>query len=55
MRETIGGLYGSDIALYLLELSAFIGVALVIGLLIRRPFRKFNRFMMRRMEDTKLL
>ena len=55
MRETIGGLYGSDIAVYLLQLSAFIGVALVIGLLIRRPFRKFNRFMMHRMEDTKLL
>ena len=55
MRETIGGLYGSDIAVYLLELSAFIGVALVIGLLIRKPFRKFNRFMMHRMEDTKLL
>ena len=55
MRETIGGLYGSDIAVYLLQLSTFIGVALVIGLLIRRPFRKFNRFMMHRMEDTKLL
>jgi len=55
MRETIGGLYGSDIAIYLLQLSAFIGVSLVIGLLIRRPFKNFNRFMMHRMEDTKLL
>lgn len=55
MRETIGGLYGSDMAVYLLQLSAFIGVALVIGLLIRKPFKNFNRFMMHRMEDTKLL
>ena len=55
MRETIGGLYDGDIAIYLLELSAFIGVALVIGLLIRKPFKNFNRFMMHRMEDTKLL
>lgn len=54
MRETIGGLYDGAFALYLLELSIFIVVALVIGLLIRKPFRKLNKFMNRRMEDSKL-
>ncbi|MEE3481473.1 MAG: YhgE/Pip domain-containing protein [Lachnospiraceae bacterium] len=54
MRETIGGLYDGAFALYLLELSVFIVVALVIGLLIQRPFRKLNKFMMHRMEDSRL-
>lgn len=54
MRETIGGLYDGAFALYLLELSIFIVVALVIGLLIRKPFRRLNKFMHRRMEDSRL-
>ena len=54
LRETIGGLYDGYFALYLLQLSIFIPVSLVIGLLIRRPFRGFNKFMYKRMEDSSL-
>ena len=55
MRECICGMYESDYVIYLLELSVFIIVALVIGLWIRKPFEELNHFMEKRMEDTEIM
>ncbi len=55
MRETICGLYQSDLVVYLLELMIFLIPALVIGLLLRLPFEELNRYMERRMEDTEMM
>lgn len=55
MRESICGLYGSDIVVYLLELSIFLIPALVIGLLLRIPFENLNHYMEKRMEDTEMM
>lgn len=55
MRETIGGMYGSDYMKYLGELLIFAVAALLIGLVIRLPFVKINHFVEKRMEDTGLM
>ncbi len=55
MRETIGGMYGSDYMKYLAELLIFAVAALLIGLVIRLPFVRLNHFVEKRMEDTKLM
>lgn len=55
MRETMGGMYGSDYMKYLGELLIFAVAALLIGLVIRLPFVKINHFMEERMEDTELM
>lgn len=55
MRETICGLYETDIVIYLLKLLTFILPALVIGLLLRIPFEGINHFMEKRMEDTEMM
>lgn len=55
MRETLGGMYGSDYMKYLAELLVFFGAALLVGLVIRLPFVRLNHFMEERMEDTKLM
>ena len=55
MRETIGGMYGSDYMKYLAELLIFAAAALVLGLVIRIPFVKLNHFVEKRMEDTKMM
>lgn len=55
MRETIGGMYGSDYMKYLAELLIFAVAALLIGLVIRLPFVKLNHFMEERMEDTGMM
>lgn len=55
LRETIGGMYGSDYMKYLAELLVFAVVALLIGLVIRIPFVRINHFMEERMEDTKMM
>ena len=55
MRETIGGMYGSDYMKYLGELLLFAVAALLIGLVIRLPFVKINHFVEKRMEDTKMM
>ena len=44
MRETIGGMYGSDYMKNLAELMIFAVVGLLIGLVIRIPFVKLNHF-----------
>lgn len=55
MRETIGGMYGSDYMKYLAQLLVFAVAALLIGLVIRLPFVKINHFVEKRMEDTELM
>ena len=55
MRECIGGMYHADMFKYLLELSIFIVVALVIGLIIRKPFIHIMHFIEKRMEDTDMM
>ena len=55
MRECVGGMYENNYVLYLVELSIFILVSLVIGLWIRKPFENLSRFMEERMEDTEML
>ena len=55
MRETIGGMYGSDYIKNLAELMIFAVVGLLIGLVIRIPFVKLNHFVEKRMEDTKMM
>lgn len=55
MRETIGGMYGSDYMKYLGELMIFAVAALLVGLVIRLPFVRLNHFVEERMEDTGLM
>lgn len=55
MRETIGGMYGNMYVKSLLQLMIFAGAALVLGLVIRKPFIKWNHFVEKRMEDTKMM
>lgn len=55
MRETIGGMYGSDYMKYLAELLVFAVAALLIGLVIRLPFVRLNHFVEERMEDTEMM
>ena len=55
MRETIGGMYGNIYVKSLLQLMIFAVAALVLGLVIRKPFIKWNRFVEKRMEDTKMM
>lgn len=55
MRECIGGLYHYDLLRYLAELSIFIGAALLIGLVIRKPFIHIMHFIEKRMEDTEMM
>ncbi len=55
MREAVAGMYEYDYTLYLLRLLLFAAAALVLGLLIRLPFRKFSHFIEQRMEDTQMM
>ena len=55
LRECVGGLYEMDYLVYLLELSLFIVLALVIGVWIRKPFNSLKKYMNKRMEDTEVL
>lgn len=55
MRECISGIYEYDLLIYLLQLSIFIVVGLLIGLWIRKPFEEINHYMEERMEDTEMM
>ena len=54
MRECICGLYGDYSITQLLFLLLFCAAALVIGLLVRRPFMGLNHFMEAKLEETEL-
>ena len=55
MRETIGGMYQNDYWKYLLHLSSYIVVALVIGLALGRPFRSLNRMIDKSKEQAEIM
>ena len=55
MREALCGTYRHDYAIYLGELLLFAVVALVIGLLIRRPFIGMDNFVSEKIEETEVL
>lgn len=54
MRECICGLYGHSFQLEILKLLGFAAAALVIGLLVRRPFIGLTEFMEEKLEKTEL-
>jgi len=55
MREALSGTYGHDVFIYLAELLIFGVVALVIGLLVRKPFIGMNEFVSEKLEETEVL
>ena len=55
MRECICGMYGNYYMTQLAYLLLFAAAALVIGLLVRRPFMGLNHFMEAKLEETELL
>ena len=55
MRECICGLYGDYYMTQLAFLLLFAAAALLIGLLVRRPFMGLNHFMEAKLEETELL
>ncbi len=54
MRECICGLYGDYYITQLAYLLLFDAAALLIGLLVRRPFMGLNHFMEAKLEETEL-
>lgn len=54
MREAICGMNENDYLIYLLELLLFAVAALIIGLVLRLPFRRLSHFVESRMEDTEI-
>ena len=55
MRECICGLYGDYYLTQIAFLLLFAAAALLIGLLVRRPFMGLNHFMEEKLEETELL
>ena len=55
MRECICGLYGDYYIGQIAFLLLFAAAALLIGLLVRRPFMGLNHFMEEKLEETELL
>lgn len=55
MREAISGLYEWDYLIYLAQLMLYGVVALIIGLVIRKPFIKLGHFIERKMKETKMM
>ena len=55
MRECICGMYGGYYGQQLAFLLLFAVAALLIGLLVRRPFMGLNHFMEEKLEETELL
>ncbi len=55
IRECLCGMYKYDYVKYLGCLCIFIGLALVIGLLVRIPFESINHYVEKRMEETEMM
>ena len=55
MREIVAGQYGVDYWLDLLKLLVFIPLALLLGLLLRKPLIRMNEFFEERLNSTKLM
>lgn len=55
MREALCGIYKYDFIIYLLQLSVFFIIGIIIGLVIRRPFTNINNFVTEKLEETEVL
>ena len=55
MREALCGIYKYDFVIYLLQLSVFFIIGIIIGLVIRRPFANINNFVTKKLEETGVL
>ena len=55
MRECVCDTWGADYWIDLLKLCAYVLAALVLGLLVRRVFRKPVRFFTKKIDETGLL
>ena len=55
LREAIAGTHGNDYWMYLTEMSAYIGVALLFGLVISIPCKRLNEKIEASKERTDLL
>ena len=55
MRECIGGMYENTYINCLIILGIFVAASLFLGLLVRLPLIPLNKFVARRLEDTKLM
>ena len=55
MREAVAGPYEAHLAQNLLCLLLFLIPSLLIGLVLRKPFIRLNRFFEKRLEDTHLM
>lgn len=55
MREIVAGQYGLDYWLDLLKLLVFIPLALLLGLVLRKPLIRMNEFFEERLNSTKLM
>ncbi len=55
MREIVAGQYGADYWLDLLKLLIFIPLALLLGLVLRKPLIRMNEFFEERLNSTKLM
>ena len=55
MRAAIGGIYGNDYWYAIGALLLFIPPLLLIGLLLRIPLIKFNKWYVGKLESTKVI
>lgn len=55
MREAMFGLYGHHFVIFLAQLMVFFVCAVLIGLLVRKPFIGVKEFMAEKMKETEVL
>ena len=55
MRETIGGIYQNAYWMDLLKLLAYLPISLFIGVVLRKPLIRLNRFFEERLEETGIM
>ena len=55
MREALFGMYAQHYELYLSQLSVFFACAIIIGLLVRKPFIGVKKYMRDKLDETEVL
>lgn len=55
MHSCIAGIYGNEYALSMAKLAGFMVPVLLLGLVLRKPVIRLNDFVIRKMEETKLM
>lgn len=55
MHACIAGIYGSEFAFSMAKLASFFIPVLILGLVLRKPVIRLNDFVIRKMEETKLM